>query len=173
MSSHVRISAKGRQVLNDKKLTRELVKTIAENGIALENGETVKVGDSGIAVRSGISSVPFKSLLIAFLFCSSLSYGQPSRQDLENWVTQLEQNQITPADFRDLVAGSYALQADTFQVCRIISNTTPSNWWRKVDHRPYAVILYAVVKPEWNNVVIEYLDSKKHPLKPWIRVWEN
>lgn len=59
------------------------------------------------------------------------------------------------------------LQADTIQVCRNVSSSKRGNGY------PYPAILYMVVKKEWDNAVITYLDSKKHPLKPWIRVWEN
>lgn len=72
-SIHVRISKKGREVLNDKKLTSELVKTIAENGMAINNGETVRVGNSRITVKSAVPTIPMSFLIAFFFLCSICS----------------------------------------------------------------------------------------------------
>lgn len=43
---HVRISNKGRQVINNKELASRLVWTVVSNKSNLEKGETVKVNES-------------------------------------------------------------------------------------------------------------------------------
>ena len=43
---HVRISDKGRQVINNKELASRLVLTVVSNKSNLEKGETVKVNES-------------------------------------------------------------------------------------------------------------------------------
>lgn len=109
-----------------------------------------------------------KHILILSLFCSSLAYGQTDTA-VRGFMTKSDYDRFMTTT----VYSVPALKPDTFEVCRIISNVTPSNWWRKVDHRPYPAILYAVANPSGNVWMISYLDHKKRPLKPWIRVWEN
>lgn len=48
---HVRISDKGRQVINNKELASRLVLAVVNNKSNLEKGETVKVNDSAIGVK--------------------------------------------------------------------------------------------------------------------------
>ena len=48
---HVRISHKGREVINNKELASRLVLAVVNNKSHLEKGETVKVNESGLGVK--------------------------------------------------------------------------------------------------------------------------
>jgi hypothetical protein len=48
---HVKISEKGRAVINNKELAAKLVKTIVDNKLQLEMGHLVRVDNEKIGVR--------------------------------------------------------------------------------------------------------------------------
>lgn len=58
-------------------------------------------------------------------------------------------------------------QLDTEEVCRNISDP------KRAYGAPWPAILYKVTEDDCHDCLIGYLDSKKHPSRPWIRVWEN
>jgi hypothetical protein len=60
------------------------------------------------------------------------------------------------------IVDTLSLDTKPVQVCRMISDKRTTGWTAT----PWPAIL-------WRRSDGTYLDSKKHPLKPWIRVWEN
>ena len=52
---HVRITKKGRAILNNKVLSNKLVETISQNKVKLEEGEMVELKQSGFSIALSTS----------------------------------------------------------------------------------------------------------------------
>lgn len=54
-----------------------------------------------------------------------------------------------------------------------ISNETPSNWWRHVDHNPFPRVLIRVYQPGGYTTYLKKLKHGWSPLPPYYKIWNN
>lgn len=64
-------------------------------------------------------------------------------------------------------------RSDTAEVIRFVTNTTPSTFWRHVDHRPVAMVLLQVWSRNTWTIPTYYILPSRKPLPKYLRVWEN